>query len=142
MSDSTRNAGAEWLRLRAGRMRPTCGAFAALIAAVLVSALLGYVNLHNDEVELPLAILLVTSFLLGLVRPRFAWLWAAIVALSIPVSSLLSLKIGVYYPRRPGHPYSCEPTTLTNAISTSVLLVPALLSTCAGVFLSPLRSHN
>ncbi len=139
LADVVWSASAEWLRLVSGEMRPTRGSIAALVAAISASAFLGYVNLHNDEVQAPLAILLGASFMLGLLRPRRAWLWAAIVALSIPVSSLISLKTGVYYPCRPGHPYSCEPTTLSNAISTVVLLIPALISTYAGAFLSPLR---
>ncbi len=142
LADLARSASAEWLRLGAVKLRPARGTFAALVAAVTVSAFLGYVNLHNDEVQAPLAILLGASFLLGLLRPSHAWLWAGIVALSIPVSSLISLKTGVYYPCRPGHPYSCEPPTFSNAISTIVLLVPALFSTYVGAFLSPLRTRG
>ncbi len=105
----------------------------AFAAAMLVSVLLGYLNLHNDEVELPLGILLVSSFAFGLASPRRSWLWASIVALGIPLSSLLSLKTGVYYPCRQGHPYSCESASLGSALSTFALLMPALVSAYIGV---------
>lgn len=113
----------------------------AIPAAVLASSALGYLNLYNDEVQLPLALLLVSTFVLGLLCPKRAWPGATIVALGIPASSLLSLKIGVFYPCRPGHPYSCEPTTLTSALSTAVLLVPALASAYVGVLINRSRAN-
>lgn len=101
--------------------------------ALLIAAFLGYMNLHNDEVQAPLLVLLLSSFLIGSFRPRWAWVWALIIGLGIPLSSLLALHIGVSYPCRPGHPYSCEPMTVFNALSTFVLVVPALVSAYLGV---------
>lgn len=104
------------------------------LGAILVSIVLGYVNLHNDEVQMPLAILLLSTFLLGFFQPKQAWRWAVIIGLGVPLSSLVSLKIGVFYPCRPGHPYSCEGAgSVGNAVSTFALLIPALVSTYLGV---------
>ena len=79
--------------------------------------------------------LLVSSFLLGAIRPRHAWVWAIIIGLGVPLSSLLALRIGVAYPCRPGHPYSCDPMTASNALSTFLMVVPALVSAYLGVLL-------
>jgi hypothetical protein len=103
--------------------------------AVLIAALLGYLNLHNDEVQIPLLLLLLASFLLACMRPHRAWVWAIIIGLGVPLSSLLALKIGVSYPCRLGHSYSCEPMTISTALSTFVLLLPALISAYLGVLL-------
>jgi hypothetical protein len=111
------------------------GSVTTSFVALLIAVFLGYVNLHNDEVQAPLLVLLLSSFLLGYTRPGQAWVWALIVGLGIPLSSLLALMIGVSYPCRPGHPYSCEPMTTATALSTFVLVVPALLSAYLGVLL-------
>src|SRR5437868_15154695 len=84
------------------------GTAGVLVVALLVALALGYVNLHNDEVQVPLATLLLATFTLGFCAPRHAWRWAVIVGLAVPLSALLSLRIGVFYPCRPGHPYSCD----------------------------------
>jgi len=103
-----------------------------LVIAVLVSVFLGYINLHHDEVQAPFAILLLSTFLFGFSRPKETWQWALIIGLGIPLSALLSLKVGVSYPCRPGHPYSCTAFTLRSALGTLLLLVPALVSTSLG----------
>jgi hypothetical protein len=104
-----------------------------VLVATLIASALGYLNLHNDEVQVPLPLLLSSCFLLGWIHPRHAWVWAIIIGLGIPLSSLLALQIGVSYPCRPGHPYSCEPMTDGTAVSTVVLVVPALISAYVGV---------
>ena len=115
--------------------RLSFGSVTTWTTAILIAAYSGYVNLHNDEVQAPLLVLLLSSFLLGSIRPRRAWVWALIIGLGIPLSSLLALQIGVSYPCRSGHPYSCEPMTLSTALSTFVLVVPGLVSAYLGVFL-------
>jgi hypothetical protein len=116
-------------------LRLGSGSAITVLVAVLTAAFLGYVNLHNDEVQEPLLILLFPTFLLGFIRPRRAWVWAIIVGLGVPLSSLLALKVGVFYPCRPAHPYSCEPMTASTALSTFVLVAPALISAYLGVLL-------
>lgn len=116
-------------------LRSASGSTMTILAAILIAAALGYLNLHNDEVQAPLLILLVSGFLLGYIRPQGAWAWAMIVGLWIPLSSLLALKIGVFYACRPGHPYSCEPMTASTAVTTSVLVIPALICAYVGVLL-------
>lgn len=99
------NAGLERARaMRQMRLHRTVG---IIPGAILVGVILGYLNLHNDEVQMPFAILLFSTFLLGFCQPKQAWRWALIIGLGVPLSSLLSLKIGVFYPCRPGHPDSC-----------------------------------
>lgn len=44
-----------------------------VLSALLVAAALGYLNLHNDEVQVPLLMLLVSSFLLGYINRWGTW---------------------------------------------------------------------
>ena len=129
------NVATQRMRDLMARVRPPSSVLVPLLLALVISTSIGYLNLHNDEILLPLSTLLLSTFMLGWLMPRHAWAWATIIALSVPVSSLLSLKIGVSYPCRPGHPYSCEPTTLSAALSTFVLVLPALVSAYTGVLL-------
>jgi hypothetical protein len=133
---------AEWSTVVFARLRHARGFALPLLAAILASACIGYINLHNDEVQLPFGILLLSSFLIGAFKPRHAWVWAIVVGLGVPVSSLLSLRIGVYYPCRPGHPYSCEPMTLSASLSTTLLVIPALISAYTGVLLRRVASDS
>jgi hypothetical protein len=104
-----------------------------LLLAIVGSVVRGYIKLHNDDVQAPLAVLLLASFPFGFARPKRAWVWALIIGLGVPLSSLLSLKIGVFYPCRPGHRYSCEGAgSVANALRTFLLLLPALASAYAG----------
>ena len=68
------NAAGERLQAKEGAVRNLAATLSAALAACLVAGLLGYLNLTNDEVQLPLALLLGASFALGFARPRRAWL--------------------------------------------------------------------
>jgi hypothetical protein len=75
-----------------------------VLLALVLASIAGYVNLHNDEVQPPLFVILISSFLLGAARPKLAWLWGIIFGSSVPVSYYLSHAIGYVppYPASPG----------------------------------------
>jgi hypothetical protein len=62
-------------------------------AAVLF---MGYFELHTDDTGVEVAALCVCAFLLGGLDPRRAWLWALLVAASIPGAELLFGKGGLH----------------------------------------------
>jgi hypothetical protein len=103
------------------------------LLALILGLLIGYVDLHNDEVWAALILLLPVTFLFGWVWPQRAWLWALLLGAGIPVGYLLALLTG--------QTISCQPSpacsTLSfNAISQSVItLIPALIGVYAAIIL-------
>ena len=63
----------------------------------------GWVDFNNDEVQATVLVILVGTFLLGLILPKRAWLWAVIVALCVPGMYLL-LRASGYLPKSPPSP--------------------------------------
>ena len=74
------------------------------------------VDLHNDEVQATLLVLLTAGFTLGAIWPARAWRWALVLGLSIPVGDHLLAQ-------RPG-PINW---------GTVVAVVPALIGTYIGL---------
>jgi len=66
--------------------------------------------------------ILLFSFLSGLIQPRWAWRWAVLIGLSIPISTFVGLAINFNFvdppPRYP--------------ITTAVLVIPALIAAYGG----------
>lgn len=85
----------------------------------------GYVNVHNNEVQAPAGLLLIFSFSFGLARPQAAWRWALLFGLAIPLSYWVSHLIGYTPTSRP----------VPNEISTTFVLIPALVATYSGVLI-------
>jgi hypothetical protein len=62
-----------------------------LAAAIGIGLYAGYVDRHNaTEVYPTLMVVLVGSFLLGLIQPAHAWRWALIVGVCVPFSGPIS----------------------------------------------------
>ena|SRR5579871_771543 len=97
----------------------------AWILTGLFAFITGYVNVHNDEVQAPMACLLLFSFFLGAVQRRTAWLRAVVIGLSIPASYFCAFAINFK---------AADPPRLP--ITTAVLVVPALVAAYAGVALN------
>ena len=94
-----------------------------LILALALSALTGYVNVTASEVQAPMLCILLFSFVTGLLQPRGAWRWAALIGLSIPASTFVGLAINFPFVDAPPR----FPITLV------VLVVPALIAAYLGV---------
>ena len=92
------------------------------IALVLASFAVS-VDLHNDEVQAAVLVLLVSGFVLGAIWPSGAWRWALILGLSIFVGDPIGVQLGAAPP---------WPETGIN-FGSLVALVPAFIGTYAGV---------
>ncbi len=85
-------------------------------------ALAGWIDFNSDEPQVAVLVILVVTFLLGLIIPKRAWLWAVIVALCLPAEYLFLRSLG-YQPVSP----------LSPAWYASLLaLIPAFIGAYAG----------
>jgi hypothetical protein len=82
----------------------------------------GWVDFNNDEVQAAVLVILVMTFLLGMVEPRRAWLWAIIVALCLPGFYLVAVGLG-YQPVSPPSP---------GFYGSLIALIPAFIGAYAG----------
>jgi hypothetical protein len=74
--------------------RRTVSAAGLLCLAAML--FLGYFELHTDDTGVEVAALCGCAFVLGCLDPRRAWLWALLVAASIPGAELLFGKGGLH----------------------------------------------
>ena len=95
----------------------------SLILTLALSALTGYVNVTASEVQAPMLCILLFSFVTGLLQPRGAWRWAALIGLSIPASTFIGLAINF--------PFVDAPPRFP--ITLAVLVIPALIAAYLGV---------
>jgi len=65
-----------------------------IILALSGGSFAGWVDFNNDEPQAAVLVILVVTFLLGLILPRKAWLWAIIVALCLPGVYLFARSLG------------------------------------------------
>ena len=91
----------------------------------LFAVITGYINVNANEVQAPMACILLFSFVLGLLQRKNAWLRAIVIGLSIPASYFLAFAVNI----KP-----IDPPRLP--ITTAVLVIPALVATYAGVVVS------
>jgi len=82
-----------------------------------------YVDFNNDEVQAPVLVVLVASFILGVAQPRQAWRWPLIVALCLPLTREIAPLFGLY-PKLPATP---------NNFATLLALIPAFIGAYSGV---------
>lgn len=108
-------------RLRAGDWRPA----AAWVLLALGGVAIGWLNFHAADDVQPVAgglLILGFGFGFGLHRPRRAWLFAALLALAVPVSEAWRDAAGY-------HPLLARPEPL---YQTALALVPALAGAGGG----------
>jgi hypothetical protein len=82
----------------------------------------GWVDFNNDEVQATVLVILMMTFLLGLIEPRRAWLWAMILALCVPGVYLVARALG-YQPVSPPSP---------GWYGSLIALIPAFIGAYAG----------
>ena len=93
-----------------------------LILALTGGIFAGWVDFNNDEPQAAVLVILVVTFILGLIQPRKAWLWAIIVALSLPAVYLFARSLG-YQPFSPPSP---------GWYASLLALIPAFIGAYAG----------
>ncbi len=64
-----------------------------LCFALCSGVLMGFVALHSVEPQLPATLLLLFGIFLGSARPRQAWLWGLLLAVWIPVTSVVRVLL-------------------------------------------------
>ena len=100
--------------------------FGVCLAAALAGGVFaGWVDFNNDEPQAAVLVILVVTFLLGMVLPSRAWLWALIVALGLPGVYLAARGLGLQ-PVSPPSP---------GWYASLLALIPALIGAYAGVLI-------
>jgi hypothetical protein len=92
------------------------------ILALCGAIFTGGVDFNNDEPQASALLILVVTFLVGLILPKKAWLWAIIVALGIPGVYLCARAMG-YQPVSPPSP---------GWYASLLALIPAFIGVYAG----------
>ncbi len=99
---------------------------AICLALALIGAFIaGAVDFNNDEPQAAVIVIVGFAGALGFIRPKYAWLWAIIVGLGVPLVYLVASALGY---RSRGVP---EPGWYASLIA----LIPAFISAYAGVLL-------
>ncbi len=93
-----------------------------LILALAGGIFAGWVDFNNDEPQAAVLVILIVTFLLGLFRPKLAWLSAIIVALCLPGVYLVATRLG-YRPVSPPSP---------GWYASLLALIPAFIGAYAG----------
>lgn len=99
--------------------------------AVAGGAWIGYADSRSDDVFVTLGLLLGFSFLLGLVGPRRAWLWAPLVAIWVPVLDSALPRLGLA-PRRPGESFTFLSALAVTGLVMAVCFAGAYLGALLG----------
>jgi hypothetical protein len=72
---------------------------ALLVAlALLFGAFAGWADVHTDDTQFVVFFVLLFSFVLGVARPRLAWLWALIVGLGVPLAEEYAILTNMHTP--------------------------------------------
>jgi hypothetical protein len=90
----------------------------------------GWVDFNNDEVQAAVLVILVVTFLLGLIQPRKAWLWAIIVALCLPGMYFFLHGMG-YQPKSPPSP---------GWYASLLALIPAFMGAYCGALMRVIKN--
>jgi hypothetical protein len=97
----------------------------AVIGALVVGALAGYVDQHNDEVQATVLVLVVGMVVVGFLSPRWSWLAGLIAGFCILAAALIARALGLpqLYPVQP------------NVFATLLALIPAMIGAVAGAMI-------
>jgi hypothetical protein len=95
------------------------------VLAIVLGWIAGRADLRNDDVQGPVLLILIFGFLLGVLRPKTAWLSGALVGLMIPTIHFIAQarKWPVNFPTNSSTPYWAF-----------LALIPALAGAFAGSF--------
>jgi hypothetical protein len=132
LPDTLTNATIEHVEALRGNPPMSRKSLVVLSLALVCSLLTGYVNVTATEVLPPMLCILLFSGLTGLLQPKGAWRWAALIGLSIPISTFVGLAINFHFVDAPPR----YPITLV------VLVISALIAAYLGVLLNHVLTHG
>lgn len=108
-------------------------ALLSCFGAVVAGLYTAYVDFHATEVQAPLLVILISTFVLGMLCGRLGWLWALIVAGCLTGAHVLAPQFGIF-PRDGGH--------IGNPLSLMILALPAAISAYAGAGVRWIVGHS
>ena len=97
---------------------------ALLCAAAACGLVAAYVDFHNDEPQPALLVILTSSFVLGMLSRRFAWLYAGSVAFVFALAHWIGPELSI----QPLFPMKGGPWW-----TLMILAIPAAIASYAGV---------
>lgn len=100
--------------------------------ALVLSVLIGYVNLNASEAQAPMFCLLFFGGLIGFLQPKAAWRWGVLLGLSIPLSYVIGLVLR--------YPIVDPPHDPLSPLGTVILVIPATIAAYAGVLVRTLMA--
>ncbi len=100
--------------------------------AFVLGLFVGYLDFHSKEVQGPVLIILVFTFVFGFALPCRAWRWALLIGAGVPLCHIVNALLQL------PPPYPVEP----NVFATCLAFIPAFIGAYMGValrclFLSP-----
>ena len=94
------------------------------LMVVVLGAFIGGLDLTNSEVRVTVGALLLGGFVVGLTRPRLAWLSASVLGISVPGAQTFAIATGF----KPPYPNDWD-TVLGGFLAT----IPATMGTYGGL---------
>jgi len=104
---------------------------ALALAALAGGISIAYLDAHTDEVSVTLAALIALGFVLGVLGPRRAWLWALLAAIWVPVLGFARPLAGLT-PPSPTMPLTVPSFLALTAVTSAASLAGAYVGAWLG----------
>ncbi|MDE3090218.1 MAG: hypothetical protein KGJ80_12620 [Chloroflexota bacterium] len=91
------------------------------LLTAFLGVVIGLTDLRSD-VQYTALLLLVFAFFAGYAKPQYAWVWALLLGIWVPLAEFTALAIGLKLSYRP------------DILASSIALVPAFIGAYGGVF--------
>ena len=92
------------------------------LLTMFLGVIIGMIDLTATEVQLPALMLLTIGFFAGYAKPKYAWVWALLLGIWVPLAEFTALAIGLKIGYRP------------DILASSIALVPAFVGAYGGAF--------
>ena len=92
------------------------------LLTMLLGVLISLIDLSSTDPQLPALLLLAIGFVAGYAKPGYAWVWALLLGIWIPLAEFTTLAIGMRLGYRP------------DILASSIALVPAFVGAYGGAF--------
>ena len=92
------------------------------LLSIFLGIIIGLIDLHSDEVQFTVLLLLIFGLFLGFNQPKGAWKWAIMLSIWIPILGIASIIVGGSYEK-----------LFNEGIFSCIAVVPAMIGVYAGV---------